>query len=116
MANGERYEHLKGKLRFPVGRMTATKTIVEDMTQNATFKDFIEKCLERHVTGDWGDLDEESKISNEKATEANDPGKILSSYDIPEYLMVPYMRPDNKIWIITEWDRTIATILYPSEY
>ena len=116
MANGERYEHLRGKLRFPIGRVVATKTIADDMVQNAAFKDFVETCLERHVTGDWGDLDQEDKISNEKATEEKDPGRILSAYDIPEYLLIPYMRPDKKIWIITEWDRTITTLLYPSEY
>ena len=116
MANGERYKHLKGKLRFPIGRVVATKTIAEDMEQNPSFKDFVETSIGRHVTGDWGDLDAEDKISNERATEKNDPGRILSAYDIPQYLMVPYMRPDDKIWIITEWDRSVTTILYPSEY
>jgi hypothetical protein len=65
----------------------------------------IQVALVRHVTGDWGDLDEEDKKSNDQAL--IDGNRLLSSY-----------KGENgtKFWIITEWDRSVTTILLPSEY
>lgn len=60
--------------------------------------------LTRHQTGDWGDLEDEDKESNEEAL-INDT-RIFSSYSIAE----------DKIWIITEADRSLTTFLMPSDY
>jgi hypothetical protein len=62
------------------------------------------KCLSRHVTGDWGDLCDEDKQTNEIAL--NEGLRLFSSYIIN----------GNKLWIITEWDRSATTLLLPSEY
>jgi hypothetical protein len=62
------------------------------------------ELLRRHVTGDWGDLDKEDKVANEKALKHQE--RILSSYDTEH----------GKFWIITEWDRNTTTVLLPSEY
>lgn len=63
--------------------------------------------LERHVTGDWGDLSAADKQSNDEAVAAGDL-RILSSYELG---------PDKvKVWVITEADRAITTILLPSDY
>ena len=34
-------------------------------------------------------------------------GRLFSSYEVNEQL---------KLWIITEWDRSVTTLLLPSEY
>ena len=60
--------------------------------------------LARHVTGDWGDLDEHDKQANNNA--------VLQGYRI----LSAYGTGKNKLWIITEWDRSVTPILLPAEY
>ena len=60
--------------------------------------------LSRHANGDWGDLDDEDKAANDQALKDGD--RLLSAYETP----------GGKVWIITEWDRSVTTILLPSEY
>lgn len=62
--------------------------------------------LRRHLSGDWGDLDEDDRRSNDAAL-ASGEARLLSSYQVD---------PDLKLWIITEWDRSVTTLLLPSEY
>ena len=62
--------------------------------------------LARHARGDWGDMDAEDIASNDAALLDND-GRLFSSYD---------MGHGEKLWIITEWDRSVTTFLLPSEY
>ncbi len=61
--------------------------------------------LDRHVTGDWGELDEEDKKQNELSLQEG--LRILSAYTTAA---------SEKIWIITEADRSATTFLLPSEY
>ena len=56
--------------------------------------------------GAWGDLDEDDRRSNDAAL-ASGEARLLSSYQVD---------PDLKLWIITEWDRSVTTLLLPSEY
>ena len=60
--------------------------------------------LSRHQLGDWSDMLPESQEENKQALENG--YRILSSYKIE----------GEKIWVITEWDRSLTTILLPSEY
>lgn len=60
--------------------------------------------LARHHQGDWGDVCEEDRESNEEALLMQ--LRILSSYNFSK----------DKIWIITEADRSVTTILLPSDY
>lgn len=110
------YEYLRGQLKFSIGRVVATKAVAEKMEADWRFKKFCEDSLIRHITGDWGDLDEDDKKENDASLDVNDPGRILSAYNLTSELLVPYYQPDTKIWIITEWDRSVTTILYPSDY
>jgi hypothetical protein len=63
------------------------------------------ELLLRHVTGDCGDLDDEDKKENELSVKEG--FRILSSYHLETGL---------KVWVITEWDRSVTTILLPDEY
>lgn len=65
----------------------------------------ISQLLGRHVAGDWGDVPGEDWIANDEAVLTG--GRLLSSY---------MTRKEEKIWIITEWDRSVTTLLLPSEY
>ena len=61
--------------------------------------------LQRHASGDWGDLCTEDMQANNDALQYGD--RLLSSYVLSE---------SCKVWAITEWDRSVTTILLPSEY
>jgi len=60
--------------------------------------------LQRHLSGDWGDLCEEDKAENEFSLQNG--YRLLSAYDTPF----------GKLWIITEADRSATTFLLPEEY
>jgi hypothetical protein len=61
--------------------------------------------LARHVSGDWGDLCAEDVAENEYAVAHG--LRILSSYTTV---------PGDRIWLITEADRSATTFLLPDEH
>jgi len=61
--------------------------------------------LARHVRGEWGDLCEEDKRENAFSLERG--FRLLSSYQT---------KADTKLYVITEADRNVTTILLPEEY
>jgi hypothetical protein len=61
-------------------------------------------ALIRHLQGDWGDVDEHGRRENEAALEHG--FRLLSSYESEN---------GTKFWIITKHDRSLTTILLPSE-
>ena len=63
------------------------------------------QLLQLHVSGNWGSVDPEDTLTNDAAVSNGE--RILSSYRIGEY---------TRVWIITEWDRSVTTVLLPSEY
>ena len=60
--------------------------------------------LSRHARGDWGDVD--AKDAAENMYGVRHGFRILSSYTLPA----------GRVWIITEADRSLTTLLLPSEY
>ena len=60
--------------------------------------------IDRHAAGDWGDLCAEDVQSNAHALAT--VGRVLSSYVIQ----------GEKLYVITEWDRSATTLLLASEY
>jgi hypothetical protein len=62
--------------------------------------------LSRHVNGDWGDMPEEDKEENERGLDPEYPQRLMSCYVVD----------GEKIWVITEQDRSVTTILLPDEY
>jgi hypothetical protein len=60
----------------------------------------------RHVRGDWGDVSENDRAENEFAIGRE--LRIWSVYHLPV--------TGEKIWVITEADRSQTTILLPEEY
>jgi hypothetical protein len=61
-------------------------------------------CIARHKSGDWGNVCEEDKKSNDWSAENGE--RVLSEYEID----------GRRIWIITERDRSVTTVLFPEEY
>ncbi len=90
------------KPRFSLGQVVATPGALEVLQQAE--RDPAE-FIARHITGDWGDLEDEDKQENELSVEQG--FRILSAYKLDD---------NTKIWIITEADRSATTLLLPSEY
>lgn len=65
--------------------------------------------LARHSAGDWGELDAFDVQQNNRAVKAG--LRILSAYDVPVG-----GGETQRIWIITEADRSTTTVLRPDEY
>ena len=90
---------------FPLGQLVFTRGVNDLIAENKEFALFVLTSLQRHVRGDWGDLSEEDKEENEYSLTRH--LRLLSAYERP---------PLPKIWIITEADRSVTTILFPEEY
>ena len=86
---------------LPLGRVVATPGALKLLTEARTHPfDY----LARHATGDWGELCAFDRRQNEIAL--REGLRVLSSYDVSE----------GRVWIITEADRSVTTILLPEEY
>ena len=90
------------------GRLVLTRGINDLTAENTEFAKFVTNCLKRYLSHDWGDIAKEDRKQNDDAAKyGND--RILAAYENAKH-------PDWKIWIITEWDGSATTILFPSEY
>ncbi len=88
---------------FPLGQVVATPGAIEVIERRKLNVGFL---LLRHVTGDWGDLDDDDKAANDWAAVVGN--RILSAYGREG-------DPDQ-LWVITEADRSSTTIQLPKEY
>ena len=88
------------KLRL--GQVVLTPGAVEALTISG--QGAIE-FLKRHVNSDWGDVDAEDWQANDLAMVQGT--RIISAYRTAA---------GDKLWIITEADRSVTTLLLPSEY
>ena len=87
---------------FELGQVVGTPgalLALEDAEQHPV------ELLTRHVTGDWGCLPEEDKEENELSVAKG--FRIFSAYGL---------HTGVNVWLITEWDRSVTTILLPEEY
>jgi hypothetical protein len=88
--------------RFPMGRPAITPS-AQAVLDEAGISGVL--LLARHIHGDWGDLSVEDQAANELALLTGK--RLLSSYDLPR---------GGKVWVITEADRCVTTILLPDDY
>ena len=88
--------------RFPLGQIVATPGALSALEEAGESPGIF---IKRHVTGDWGEVDEHDQQDNELSVEHG--FRLLSAYTLSN---------GTKIWIITEADRSSTTLLLPSEY
>jgi hypothetical protein len=100
IANNQIMDKLKQPLIL--GMVVATPGVLEKLKEsNQCFLEFIQ----RHRNHDWGDVCQEDwSLNNQSVLEGT---RILSSY---------HTKKGEKIWIITEADRSSTTLLLPSDY
>ena len=87
---------------FPLGQVVATPGALALLEEHQMDPFTFLNC---HVHGDWGDA-----LSFEDV-EANNAALIQC-----ERLLSSYWLGKAKLWIISEWDRSVTTLLLPSEY
>lgn len=89
-------------LRVELGQTLATPGALEELEKAGVSS---HRLLGRHQSGDWGDISEADKQENELSLKEG--FRLLSAYKL---------ETGAKIWIITEADRSVTTILLPEEY
>lgn len=92
--------------KFETGQVVVTAGVAAKMEHNPGFIKFILVSFKRYETCDWGNIRPDDAKMNDKAVKNGDD-RILAMYEDEKY---------GKIWIITERDRSVTTILFPSEY
>lgn len=95
---------------FPTGRLVMTAHLQQVLKESDPegWQNDLNRMVARHVTGDWGELPEEDIAANNEAVihgsrSASGGSAYTSSTGI-------------KVWIITEWDRSVTTCLLPEDY
>jgi hypothetical protein len=88
--------------KFPLGSLVATPGALAVIAESGqTPLDF----LSRHVCGDWGDVGPgDAKLNDQAITDGD---RVFSAYKTLK---------GERIWVITEADRSSTCILLPSEY
>lgn len=96
------YRELEKPGKFELGHLVMTVGASEALL---TAQQIPPEFLLRHKHGDWGDLCTEDQHENERSLRLGN--RLLSAY---------LTRTEEKLWIITEWDRSATTLLLPEEY
>ena len=89
-----------GESKFPLGQTVITRTAFATLPTHE-----IATALDRHRQGDWGDVGKEDWRANERALKLGE--RLLSVYRTTD---------GTRFWIITEWDRSLTTVLLPEDY
>ena len=88
-----------------LGQKVMTRRILERYERNRDFARDVAHSLGRYLKNDWGDISENDKALNDESV-ASGSGGIMGAYETCE----------GRIWIKTEHDRSVTTILFPDEY
>ena len=88
--------------RFQLGKVVGTPGAIAALGKADQLPDVF---LARHVAGDWGEVPSEDQAENELSVEHG--FRILSEYR---------SRQGDRVWVITEADRSATTILLPEDY
>lgn len=88
--------------KFSLGQVVATPGAIDALARSGQSP---MEFLNRHAVGDWGEVDEQDRQANDDSVVHG--ARLLSVYRT---------KLGDRIWIITEWDRSVTTLLLPDEY
>jgi hypothetical protein len=86
---------------FPLGFVAVTRGAMEKLRPSE-----IESALNRHARGDWGELCEQDRQTNERSLKTN--GGVMSVHLAGENR--------ERFYVITDPGHTVTTVLLPEEY
>ena len=89
---------------FTLGQIVVTTALLSELEAAGIDESVLADVVRRHVGGDWGELSSEDYASNDEALVNGD--RILSQYRLGPI----------RCWAITEWDRSVTTLLRPEDY
>ena len=90
-------------MTFALGSIVATPNALEHLEKAGNTP---AEYLSRHARGDWGEeLCAEDRRTNDAALKNG--SRLLSAYKL---------KTGEKVWIITEADRSATTVLMPEDY
>lgn len=87
--------------RFPLGKIVATPGALKLLAERGLTPPMF---IERHANADWGDVSREDWMANDQALINGE--RLLSAYSLGQ----------DRLWILTEADRSSTCILLPHEY
>lgn len=87
-------------IELELGRLLITPTAQDVIDPADVFE-----AIQRHATGDWGELCDDDRQENEMSVQNG--FRVLSAYSD---------RNGSRFWIITEADRSTTTVLLPNDY
>jgi hypothetical protein len=90
------------RTKFPLGQIVATPGALDLLRESGESPSMF---LNRHVQGDWGEVCQDDKQAN--AQSLIDGSRLLSAYRTAK---------NERLWIITEADRSSTCLLRPDEY
>ncbi len=101
--------------RFSLGQVVSTPGIqeaIERHPEGRGMEELLHVIFNRHAEADWSDdgiLDDLDVQANESALQSG--GRLVSTYYLSDGTQT-----GTKIYVITEWDRSVTTAFLPSEY
>jgi hypothetical protein len=87
-----------------LGQIVTTAGVAEWIRGDQSRSVGVARAVWRHRSRDWGNVCAEDWEANNEAS--RDGGRLHSTYKIGR----------REVWVITEWDRSVTTILFPEEY
>jgi len=90
---------VSNKTTFALGAICMTQGVAESLPRH-----LVALAIARHAQCDWNEMAEEDRRCNQGAVERG--GRIFSAYTLGGY----------DVWVITDSDRTVTTVLFPMEY
>jgi len=90
------------RVKVSLGQIVATPGALDALQRAGQAA---QEFLARHAVGDWGDLDAHDRREN--ALAVREGFRLLSAYRTTA---------GERLWIITEADRSVTTLLLPDEY
>ncbi len=87
---------------FPFGQIVTSPGVLAALQEA---EQSVGEFLQRHGTGDWGEVDEDHRQQNARALERG--LRLLSIYRTCR---------DTELWCITEAGRSVTLLVLPEEY
>ena len=90
-----------------LGQVVQTKGLYSAVEHNPEAQREVIEAFTKYKAMDWGDLNDHDKELNDKAIKYKND-RVLAKYHIESL--------NRNIYIITEWDRSVTTLLFTDEY
>ena len=100
---------LSAPVLFSPGHVVATSSALALLQEHGVS---VPELLHRHLTGDWQEMCQSDRDANWSAVLEGET-RVFSSFNIAPK---GHAGKPIKFWVITEWDRSVTTILRPEDY